>query len=162
MESDPDKVLNRLVTAALAIFITLIVLLGALVARQLWLQERVADLSSDLEANLADLEEITEEAEQELAETQETAVGPDSGEWAEVSEALSEVDEQLNVIEEGLNELELALESGEMGAPAAGREAGVAPDQVDEVFSVFAILVGVASVAIAILLAAAVSRARSA
>jgi len=48
MKSDPDKLLNQLVVAALTVFMVVIMLLAALVLRQLRLQQRIADLSTEV------------------------------------------------------------------------------------------------------------------
>ncbi len=157
MKSDPDKLLNQLVVAALTVFIAVTILLAALVLRQVWLQQRVVDLSSDVQVNLEDLEELTEEIQRELAERRAT---PDQAEnvdeWEEVREALGEVDERLNFIEEDLDEVTQAL-GAQTGTPAvsAGNdvsERAATQDQVDQVFTIFAVLVGVAGIVVAILL----------
>ena len=52
MRSDPDEYLNRLVVAALTVFVVVSLLLAAFVAREIWLQQRVVELSTDLQTNL--------------------------------------------------------------------------------------------------------------
>jgi len=156
MRSDPDKLLNQLVVAALTTFIVVVMLLAALVLRQLWLQQRIAELSSEVQVSLNDLEEITEDVQRELNEAQ------DIENWEEMTEALDDVDEQLGSIGENLedlNEVAPALEP-QVGGNAAltgdEKQADVPQDQVDQVFTVFAIIVGVASIGIAVLLGMAV------
>lgn len=159
MKSDPDKLLNQLVVAALTVFIVVILLLAALVWRQLWLQQHIANLSTDVQSSLSDLEEITEDIQRELAEQQSSAGGPDRDGWQDVTEALEGVDEQLDLLEDDLNEVVQALEpQAEPTSALAGREGELPPvqDQVDHVFTLFAVLVGAASIFVAILLGIAV------
>lgn len=157
MKSDPDKLLNQLVVAALTVFVTVTMLLAALVLRQVWLQQRVADLSDDVQANLDDLEELTEEIQRELAERRTTpSQAQNVDDWEEVAQALGEVDAQLDFIEEDLDEVSLALgpQVDTAAVPAGDDVQGGAAiqDQVDQVFTIFAVLVGVAGIVIAILL----------
>jgi ABC-type multidrug transport system fused ATPase/permease subunit len=163
MKSDPDKVLNQLVVAALTVFVVVIMLLAALVLRQLWLQQRIADLSSEVQVSLDDLEEITEDIQREFDESRAATSEPQTiDKWEEVTEALGDVDEQLDSIGEDLedlNEAALAVEpeADALSVLAGGEEQADAPqDQVDQVFTIFAILVGIAGIAIAILLGLAV------
>ena len=156
MRSDPDKLLNQLVVAAVTTFIVVVMLLAALVLRQIWLQQRIAELSSEGQVSLSDLEEITEDVQRELNEVQ------NSENWEEVTEALGDVDEQLSSIGENLEDLN---EVAPVLGPQAGVNSGlieddeqvdVPQDQVDQVFTIFAIIVGVASIGIAVLLGMAV------
>jgi len=160
MKSDPDKLLNQLVVAALTIFIVVIMLLAAVVLRQLWLQRHVADLSGDVQVSLDDLEEITEDIQRELIESRTTTgEGQNLDNWEEIAEALADVDEQLDSIEENLNEVVFALESqteDTSALPGDDEQSGAIQDWVDQAFTIFAVLVGVASIAIAILLGIAV------
>jgi ABC-type multidrug transport system fused ATPase/permease subunit len=163
MKSDPDKLLNQLVVAAVTVFIVVIMLLAALVLRQFWLQQRLADLSSEVQVSLDDLEEITEDIQRELVESRTTINEAENiDNWQEVTEALDDVDEQLDSIGENLedlNEASLALEPPADATSAltgANEQTDATQDQVDQVFTIFVILVGVASIAIAILLGMAV------
>jgi hypothetical protein len=159
--SDPDKLLNQLVVAALTVFIVVILLVAALVLRQLWLQQRISDLSSEVQTSLDDLEEVTEDIQRELVENRDA---PDEmqniDDWEEIVEALDDVDGQVDSLEEDLNEVVLALEPQAEATSGwvEGDEQSRAPqDQVDQVFTIFALLVGLASITIAILLGLAVS-----
>lgn len=160
MKSDPDKFLNQLVVAALTVFVLVIMLLAAFVLRHLWLQQRIADLSSDVQVRLDDLEEITEEMQRELDEIQVPSSEAESLEnLEEVTAALDDVDEQLNAIEGNLGEVAIALEPQPdvtSAFAADDRQPAANQDQIDEVFTIFAILIGIASIAIAILLGMAV------
>ena len=156
MKSDPDKLLNQLVVAALTVFITAAMLLAALVLRQLWLQQRIVDLSSEVQVSLDDLEEINQEIQRGLVEMRTATVEAQNlDHWEEITEALDDVDQQVASIEEDLNEVALALEPPAEATSAltgADEPLDVTQDQVDQVFTIFAILVGLASIAIAILL----------
>jgi hypothetical protein len=159
MKVDLDKILNQLVVTALTVFILVVMLLAALVVRQLWLQQQIADISDNVQVNLEDLEAITEDIQRDLAESP-TTIDPDS--LDEVTEALDEVDERLGLIEEGLDELnEVAFIQENLSgddSPAVEDEqiSVVAQEQVDGIFTVFAGLVGITSVFLAILLGMAV------
>lgn len=160
MKWDPDKLLNQLVVAALTVFIVVILLLAALVLRQVWLQQRIADVHTDVQANLDDLEEITEGIQQELTEIQTTpSTVQNLNNWEGISEALGDVNQQLDLIEQDLGEVALALEpQADATSALAGDEEqlGELQNQIDQVFTIFAILVAIAGIAIAILLGIAV------
>ncbi|MAU01899.1 MAG: hypothetical protein CL608_32580 [Anaerolineaceae bacterium] len=159
MKSELDKILNQLVVTALTVFILVVLLLAALVVRQLWLQQQIADISDDVQVNLEDLEAITEDIQRDLAESP-TTIDPESLE--EVTEALDDVDERLNQIEEGLDDLnEVAFtqeEPAEADSLAVDNDTNsiVAQEQVDGIFTVFAVLIGVTSIIVAVLLGTAV------
>ena len=160
MKSDPDKILNQLVVAALTVFIVVVMLLAALVLRHLWLQQRITDLSSDVQISLEDLEETKEEIQRELGEIRTL---PDETQnvdnWEDITASLDDMGEQLDSIEENLTEVTLVLES-QADTPLAlttdNTQLDTPQDHVDQVFTIFAILVGAASIAIAILLGMAV------
>jgi len=165
MKSDPDKFLNQLVVAALTIFVIVIALFAAFVLRHLWLQQRVAELSSEVQTNLENLEEVTNEIERELAEIQEISGETQSEEnWEEITEALVDVDEQLDSLGEDLDEVAEVLEPQTDPAELPIEEEFVPDDeqrralqdQIDQVFTIFAILIALASIAIAVLLGLAV------
>jgi ABC-type multidrug transport system fused ATPase/permease subunit len=164
MKSKPDKMLNQLVVAALTIFLVVVVLFAAFVLRHLWLQQQVAELSSDVQVNLENLEEVTGEIERELTEIQETTGETQNAEnWEEIAEVLDDVDEQLDLLGDDLNEVAEALDSQaepielsvEANAPVSEDQRRALQDQIDQVFTILAILVALASIAIAILLAMA-------
>lgn len=160
MKSDPDRLLNQLVVAALTVFVVVVMLLGAVVLRHLWLQQRITELSSDVQVRLDDLGEITEEMQRGLDEISLPADEAQSLEnLEEITAALDNVDEQLSSIEGNLSEVAQVLESQTEAAPVLGGDGEQPPvvrDQVDEVFTIFAVLVAAASVAIAVLLGMAV------
>jgi hypothetical protein len=154
--SNPDKFLNQLVVAALTVFIVVVMLAAALILRQLWLQQRLSDLSSEVQVSLDDLEEMTEDIQRELVESRKTPPDRQSlDNWEEIAETLDDVDGQVDAIEENLNEVAVALEP-QAELPSALLEtqepSGATQDQVDQVFTIFAILIGLASIAISILL----------
>jgi hypothetical protein len=160
VKSDPDKLLNQLVVAALTVFIVVIMLVAALVLRQMWLQQRISDLSSEVQVSLDELEEITDDIQQELVESRATpGAAQYSDNLEEIAEALDDVDGQVDSIEEDLNEVVVALEPQVEATSALtedNEQPGAIQDQVDQVFTIFAVLIGVASIAIAILLGLAV------
>ncbi|MBK8901127.1 MAG: hypothetical protein IPM53_08090 [Anaerolineaceae bacterium] len=159
MKAESDKVLNQLVVTALTVFILVVLLLAALILRQLWLQQQIADISDDVQVNLEDLEAITEDIQRDLAENP-TIIDPES--LDEVAEALDDVDERLDQIEEGLdglNEVAFTQQNpAEDGSSTADSDTNsiVAQEQVDGIFTVFAVLIGITSIIVAILLGTAV------
>jgi hypothetical protein len=159
MKAELDKVLNQLVVTALTVFILVVLLLAALVIRQLWLQQQIADISDNVQVNLEDLEAITEDIQRDLAENP-TTIDPES--LDEVTEALDDVDERLDLIEEGLDDLnEVAftqeeLAEGDSSSAESDANSIVAQEQVDGIFTVFAVLIGMTSIVVAVLLGTAV------
>lgn len=163
MKTDPDKLLSQLVVAAITIFIVVVLLLAAFVFRQIRLQQEIAAVSTDLQVNLIDLEETTEEIQSELDAIRTSIDTVQSQEnWETMTELLDDVDKRLESIDEGINDVATGLESVEPvveAPPAMGVESDVPdvlPDPVDQVFMVFAALIGLASVAIGVLLGIAV------
>ena len=159
MNSDLDRILNRLVAAALTVFVTVSLLLAAVVAREIWLQQQIADLNSTLQADLDDLSETTGAIQSEVADLR-TATGDAEKleSLGEVTELLNNVDEQLGAIEENVGEVASVLGSEPETATV---EAIVAddteppqapPDRADQVFTIFAALIGVTALVIALLL----------
>ncbi len=159
MKAELDKVLNQLVVTALTVFILVVLLLAALVVRQLWLQQQIANISDDVQVNLEDLEAITEDIQRDLAESP-TTIDPES--LDEVTEALDDVDERLDQIEEGLddlNDVAFAQENpanDDSAVADSDTNSLVAQEQVDGIFTIFAVLIGVTSIVVAILLGTAV------
>jgi hypothetical protein len=144
MEPNAYKLLNQLVAAALTVFIAVIVLVAALVIRHMWLQQHIVELSSGLQENMDELAVITEEIQSGLAESQTAVANPQQaergGEITGLVDNLENLDKQLSSIEEDLNQVALVLESGRIQY------------QVNQVFTVIAAFVAIASVAVAILL----------
>jgi len=112
-----------------------------------------------VQVSLDGLEEMAEDIQRELVESDPTAgEAQNADNWEEVAEALDDVDEQLDSIGqdlEDLNEVAFALEGQAEATPVASEgddQLTIFQDQVDQVFTIFAILVGIASIAIAILL----------
>lgn len=160
MRSDPDKLLNQLVVAALTMFTVVIILLAALVLRELWLQQQVADLSADVQDSLDDLEEITRDIEQELVEGR-VAEGDaqNLNNWAEIGDALDNVDEQLQSIDENLSDVVSPLDSEAeitSTSPDDDRQPDVIRNWIDQTFAILAMIVGIAGIVIAVLLGVAV------
>lgn len=159
MKSHPAELLNQLVVAALTVFIIVVILMAALVLRQFWLQQQIVDLSNDVQVRLDDLEETHDEIQHELAEVLTAPVeAQDAESWQEITAALDDVDEQLDSIGENLNDVSQALESppDDIAVLTSEEQSDIAQDQVDQVFTIFAVIVGMASIAIAILLGRAV------
>lgn len=159
MNLDPDKLLNRLVVAALTIFFVLLFLLATVVLRQILLQQRIVALSNEVQINLESLEDATEEIQQELNEIREDSGGQPVGaeEWSEIAEALDTVTERLDSLGEDLTEVASVLDPAEEAPPELIAPApGFAQDQVDQLFTIFALLLGGASVVIAVLLGMAI------
>ena len=106
MNSDPDQLLNRLVVAALTLFGVVSLLLAAFVFREIWLQQRIVGLSSDLQVNIEDLAQITEEIQSEMSESRTTEADVEEGkDWGNVTELLENVDQQLDSIGENIDEV---------------------------------------------------------
>jgi ABC-type multidrug transport system fused ATPase/permease subunit len=159
MLSDPDQFLNRIVVAALTVFVTVSLLLAAFVFREIWLQQRISNLSTTLQDNLDDLEQTTEEIQGELAAIQTiTTTAQQTENLDNVTDLLTDANEQLDAIEEDINQVTTILEPETDVLAVATEEAEpVIQDRADQVFTIFAMLVGVAGVVIAILLGMAVS-----
>ena len=156
MNSDPDQILHRLVVAALTVFVVVSLLLAAFVAREIWLQERIVGLSSSLQTNLDELEETTEEIQDKMSEIETTTEhAPEVQEWDNVNDLLEDVDQQLESIGDNIDEVAVASEA-EIDISAVESEEveaeGAMRAQADQVFTIFAVLTGVAAIAIALLL----------
>lgn len=160
MLSDPDQFLNRLVVAALTVFVTVSLLLAAFVFREIWLQQRISDLSITLQDNLAELEQTTEEIQGELSAIQTiTTTAQQAENLDNVTGLLTDANEQLESIEEEINQVATILEpevDALAVAPENAEAESVIHDRADQVFTIFALLVGVAGVVIAILLGMAI------
>lgn len=163
MKSDPDTLLNQLVVSALTVFIVILTLLATLLLRQFWLQQQIAQISNDTQNTLADLEEITETVQQELIESRQgNNESQPVEDWEEVTEVLNDVDEQLESIGENLedlNEAASALQSEPNPISSIDNteeQATTSQDQLDQIFTLLAIIIGIASIIIAIFLGAAV------
>ncbi len=157
---DLDRFLYRLVVAAVTIFVTVSLLLAAFVVRELWLQQQIVDLSANLQDNLAGLEETTEVIQSELSEISAHAEDPETLENLDkVAELLTDADQQLESIEEEIGEVATLLEAEPM-LPTSNSvtpdESAALQDRADQVFTIFAVLTGIAGVAIALLLGVAV------
>lgn len=156
MNSDPDQLLNRFVVAALTLFVTVNLLLAAFVFREIWLQQAMADLSTELQSNLDELKETTEAIQSDLSEIRTTTdITPPVETLDEVSGLLTDVDEQLTTIEQEIDQVTTILEP-EADAPSEessnGARSPAIQDHADRVFTIFVVLTGVAGIAIAFLL----------
>ncbi len=153
MDADPDQLLNRLVVAAVTVFVTVSLLLTAFILREIWLQQRVAELSTNLQVNLEELEQTTEEIQATVSEMQATT--EESQDTQELAELLETVDEQLATIGESVDEASTVLEA-DVEVVAADSDdlepVTVTRKQADQVFTIFAVLTGVAAISIAALL----------
>ncbi len=158
MNSDTDALLNRLVVAALTGFVVVCLLLAALVAREIWLQQHLAGLSDNVQVNLEDLEQTTEEIQDELLDLR-TAPDNSAEKTENIAELLEGVDQQLEALKENMGEVATMLEP-EASVPLPGNE--IEPEiasvqnRADQVFTIFAVLIGVVAIAIATLLTVAI------
>jgi uncharacterized phage infection (PIP) family protein YhgE len=161
MQPDPDRLLNQLVVSALTIFVALIIVLGVLLLRQVSLHQRLANASVTLQEDIDDLEETTQELQSELDEIRSSSEdGAIVENLEDVSELLQDVDDYLDSIEESFSDVESVLEepletiSSDPSPSDVERE--IIQDQVDQLFTILAALVGATSVVIAILLGLAI------
>jgi len=157
MNIDPDQYLHRLVVAALTVFVVVSLLLGAFVAREIWLQQQIVGLSSSLQVSLEELEETTEEIQSKMSEMDASAQStPAAQEWDSVNELLEDVDQQLVAIDENIDEVAVVSEEQIDITTAADsvedKPTGSLRAQADQVFTIFSVLTGIAAIAIAILL----------
>jgi predicted PurR-regulated permease PerM len=155
---DPDSVLKQLVVSTLTVFIAVIVLLGVLVFRQVWIQQQIVAVSDDLQENLYELEEVTGELQSELDAIQTT----DNSEAVEetiddISTLLDDVDDQLDTVGDDLNDVALVLEpEAESVSSIDAPTHEVQQDAMDEMFTIFAVLIGLTSIMVGILLGIAI------
>jgi heme/copper-type cytochrome/quinol oxidase subunit 2 len=160
MQTDPDQLLNRLVVVALTVFVTVSLLLAAVLFRELWLQQRIANLSTTLQDNLENLEETTEEIQSELSALQTVTDSVQQSENLEtVTDLLGDANEQMSTLGEEIGEVAAILEPAAETVPVETAVADPAPppqDRADQVFTIFALLVSITGVVIAILLGLAV------
>lgn len=158
MNTNADVLLNRLVVAALTMFVVVCLLLAALIAREIWVQQHLAGLSDSVQVNLEGLEQTTEEIQGELTDMR---TAPDS--VAEKTENLVDlldgVDQQLEAIKENMDEVSTMLEpEAPVPLPSSQIEPELLPvqDRADQVFTIFVLLISVVSIAIAALLAVSI------
>lgn len=159
MKFDPDNILNQLVGVALTVFIAVIVLLAVLVFRQIWIQHQIATVSDDLQENIIYLEEVTGELQTELKEMQSTIDSNEPIEHLdEITSLLDNVDDQLDNVGDGLTDVTLALEpepEAEVVSPSV-HDQPVYQDTLDEMFTIFAMLISITSILIGVLLGIAI------
>jgi hypothetical protein len=111
-----------------------------------------------LQENLYELEEVTVELQSELDDIQTT----DQSEAVEetmddITNLLDDVDDQLDTVGEGLNDVALVLESEAETVKNSTHPANeVQQDAMDEMFTIFALLIGLTSIMIGILLGIAI------
>lgn len=154
MNSDPDQLLNRFVVTALTVFVTVNLLLAAFVFRELWLQQTMAELSTELQSNLDELKETTEAIHSDLSEIRTTTELTQPVETLdEVSGLLTDVDEQLALIEQEIEQVNTILEAEAPRVESSDMaRSPVVQDHADRVFTIFVVLTGIAGIAIAFLL----------
>ncbi len=153
MNSDPDQFLNRLVVATLTVFVTVSLLLAAFIVREIWLQQRIALLSVNLQDNLADLTETAEEMQSDLSEIRTTTDGGQQLEsLGEVTKLLTDFDEQLESIEEEIYKVTTILDDESTAATNDHAESAPVADRADRVFTIFAVLTSITGIVIAIFL----------
>ncbi len=163
MKGDADRFLHRLVLAALTVFVVVSLLLAAFVAREIWLQQRIVGLSSSLQTNIEELEQTTEEIQSKMSELETIPESAgDSAEWEDVNDLLENVDQQLESIEETMDEVAVTSEETFESASIAQDEVDEADTitatraHADQVFTIFAVLIGIAAIAVAIFLGMAI------
>lgn len=156
MNSDPDQLLNRFVVASLTVFVTVNLLLAAFVFREIWLQQAMAELSTELQSNLDELKETTEAIQSDLSEIRTTTDLTQPVETLdEVSGLLTDVDEQLASIEQEIDQVTTILDPEADEPSVESRNPVRSPviqDHADRVFTIFVVLTGLAGIAIAFLL----------
>lgn len=154
MNSDLDQLLNRFVVAALTVFVTVNLLLAAFVFREIWLQQAMAELSTELQSNLDELKETTAAIQSDLSEIRTTADLTRPVETLdEVTGLLTDVDEQLVVIEQEIDQVTTILKPAPLSVESNVATRSVAgQDHADRVFTIFVVLTGIAGIAIAFLL----------
>lgn len=158
MNSDPDQYLHRLVVAALTVFVAVCLLLASFIAREIWLQQRMIGLSSSLQTNLEELEQTTEEIQSKVSELEATTENAPQiqEEWGDVNALLEDVDQQLESIGETIDDVAVVSEETiDIAAVVEDEEVaniGVVRAQADQLFTIFAVLTGLAAIAIALLL----------
>lgn len=155
MNADPDLLLNRLVVAALTVFVTVSLLLAAFASREIWLQQHISALSTDLQSNLDELKQTNEVIQSDLSEllvTDNPGQKPES--LDEVTELLTSVDEQLTSLEQDIAAVTTILETDAVSidAPLLPVESLPATNRVGRVFIIFAVLMSIAALVIAVLL----------
>lgn len=156
MQTDPDSLLNQLVVAALTVFVGIVLVLGALVIRQAYLQQQIANFSRDLQINLENLEETTGEIQGELSEIR---LAPEDdttlAQLEDITDLLDDVDAQLGSLQEDVGEvtqvLEGSIEPVQAATPDMGQDAPIF-SSTDHIFTLFAGLVALAGVAVALFL----------
>jgi len=156
MNTDPDRLLNRLVVAALTVFVTVSLLLAAFVFREMWLQQHITELSTDLQHNLDELKQTNEEIQSDLSTLLVTTNTVQTTESLdEVTELLTNVDEQLTSLEQDIAAVTTMLDTDAVVSTDAAllpAEALPNTDRVGRVFIIFVVLMSLAAIAIAILL----------
>ncbi len=156
MSSDPDLLLNRLVVAALTVFVTVSLFLAAFVFREIWLQQQITELSTDLQINFDDLKQTTEEIQNDLSDllvTTDTTQKMES--LDEVTELLADVDEQLTSLEQDIGTVVDILEPVAVepfDETLMTEESPPSINRVGRVFTIFVVLTSIAAIAIAIFL----------
>lgn len=157
---EADRLLARLVVSSLTIFIVLIIALGVLLFRQIWLQQIIATTNETLQERIDTLEDTASELQSELAEIM---VDADQEALIEklddVNELLDSVDEQIETIGSSVEDIDFALEqqSIETLLDVSNGDSPDAPlDSIDLVFNILVILISTSSLAIAVLLGAAI------
>lgn len=157
MKADSDQYLNRLVVAALTVFVVVSLLLAAFIGREIWLQQRIVGLSSSLQTNLEELEQTTEEIQIKVSALETTTErAPETKEWENVNDLLEDVDQQLVSIGETIDDVAIANEDA-IAISVVVEDTGSEPTTsarvyADQVFTIFAVLTGIAAIAIALLL----------
>lgn len=156
--SEPDRLLHQLVVSALTVFVLLLILLGALAVRHIWLQQHLQALGDSVEMDLEDLEALTDEIEGELAEVRETpATTWSAAEWDEMASTLDDVDAQLEALKEEMNDVAAVNESAAAEYLAiVSAEPDAAEEPADQIFTILVVLVGLVSIIVALLLGVAV------
>ncbi len=156
----PDQLLNQLVVMSLTIFISLLVVMGVILLRQFGVQESIISINDDLQMSLDELEETTHDLQIELLDIQTIGDSQNLITLDGLDDLLEDVDVQLENIEQGIDEIEMALDS-EFDVPEQIQNTPdssfeLVTDQADQMVSILAVLVALASLILSIFLALAI------
>lgn len=152
----PDQLLNQLVVMSLTIFISLLVVMGVILFRQIQLQESIININDDLQMSLDDLEETTEDLQVELLDIQTIDDSQYLLTLDGINDLLGDVDVQLQNIEQDIEEIETALDT-QLELPTQTENAPeLMNDQADQMFTLLAVLVALISLILSVFLALAI------
>jgi hypothetical protein len=124
---DLDKLLNRIVTSALAVFALIVVLLVALLFHYAVLQNAVVDSSTGLLEDVIELQDAAQDLQAAVGELNTIYEDDD-----DLATALDNIDRQLEIIDENLEIIEQNIELI-APVPEEAALAPIAPQSVEEI-----------------------------